>query len=78
MASSLFGNNPAPNPPLQRPVNNRFAMLSNLKQFAGMIRGRGDPQQLVRNYMQQNGLGQQQLEQAMREAQEIAQLMGLM
>ena len=78
MASSLFGSNPAPNPPRQRPVSNRFGMLGNLKQFAGMLRGRGDPQQLVRNYMKQNGLSQQDLEQTMREAQEIAQLMGLM
>lgn len=53
-------------------------MLGNLKQFAGMLRGRGDPQQMVRTYMQKNGLSQQDLEQTMREAQEIAQLMGLM
>ena len=52
-------------------------MMGNLCRFAGMIRGRGDPQQLVQAYMRQNGIGQQQLDQAMQQAQEIAQMMGL-
>lgn len=72
MASSLFGAN------AQTPTRNNGGMLGNLRQFASMLRGRGDPQQLVRNYMQQNGISQQQLDQAMQEAQEIARMMGMM
>lgn len=53
-------------------------MIGNIRRFAGMLRGRGDPQQLVRAYMQQNGIGQQQLDEAMQQAQEIARMMGMM
>ena len=52
-------------------------MIGNIKQFAGILRGR-NPQQLVQNYMRQNGISQQQLDETMRQAQEIAQMMGMM
>lgn len=58
-------------------ANNRAGMIGSIKQFAGMLRGR-NPQHLVQNYMRQNGISQQQLDEAMREAQEIAQMMGMM
>ena len=77
MASTLFGQGPGPNPPRQQMASNPASMMGNLRRFAGMIRGRGDPQQLVQAYMRQNGIGQQQLDQAMQHAQEIAQMMGL-
>lgn len=74
MASSLFGNNPTPMQPMR---NGPMGMIGNIRQFANMLRGRGDPQQLVMNYMRQNNLSQQHLDAAMQQAQEIAQMMGL-
>lgn len=74
MASSLFGNNSAPMQPMR---NGPMGMIGNIRQFANMLRGRGDPQQLVMNYMRQNNLSQQHLDAAMQQAQEIAQMMGL-
>lgn len=71
MASSLFGNNSAPM------RNGPTEMIGNIRQFANMLRGRGDPQQLVMAYMRQNNLSQQHLDAAMQQAQEIAQMMGL-
>lgn len=74
MASSLFGvSNPAP----MMQNNSPFAMIGNIRRFAGMLRGRGDPRQLVMNYMQQNGIPQEQLNAAIQEAQSIAQMMGI-
>lgn len=74
MASSLFGNNYAPMQPMR---NGPTEMIGNIRQFANMLRGRGDPQQLVMAYMRQNNLSQQHLDAAMQQAQEIAQMMGL-
>lgn len=71
MASSLFSNRP----PMQG--NNPMGMFGQIRQFAGMLRGRGDPQQLVMNYMRQNNLSQDHLNAAMQQAQEIARMMGM-
>lgn len=71
MASSLF----ATRPPMQG--NNPMGMIGQIRQFAGMLRGRGDPQQLVMNYMRQNNLSQDHLNAAMQQAQEIARMMGM-
>lgn len=57
--------------------NNPMGMLGQIRQFAGMLRGRGDPQQLVMNYMRQNNLSQDHLNAAMQQAQEIARMMGM-
>lgn len=71
MASSLFGQNPPAQPMLQGNP------MQRLMQFAGMLQGRGDPQQLVMNYMQKNGITQDQLQQTMQQAQSIAQMLGI-
>lgn len=71
MASSLFGNRP----PMQR--SNPTGMIGQIKQFAGLVRGKGDPKQMVMTYMQQNGISQGQLDATMQQAQEIAQMMGM-
>lgn len=73
MASSLFGQ--AQPPRMQS--NSPFGMIGNIRRFAGMLQGRGDPKQLVMTYMQQNGISQEQLNAAMQEAQSIAQMMGI-
>lgn len=71
MASSLFGS--------RQPMaaNNPMGMMGNIRQFAGMLRGRGNPQQLVMNYMRQNNISQDHLNAALQQAQEIAQMMGM-
>ena len=71
MASSLFGQTPQQQPMLQGNP------MQRLQQFAGMLQGRGDPRQLVMNYMRQNGIGQDQLQQAMQQAQDIARMLGI-
>lgn len=54
-----------------------MGMIGQIRQFAGMLRGRGNPQQLVMNYMRQNNLSQDHLNAALQEAQEIAHMMGM-
>lgn len=73
MASSLFGQTQQP---MAQP-NNPFNMIGNIRRFAGMLQGRGDPKQLVMTYMKQNGIQQDQLNAAMQQAQSIAQMMGI-
>ena len=68
MASSLF-------PQMQQTQSN--PMLSQLQQFAGLVRGRGDPQKMVMAYMQQHGIPQEQLQQTMQQAKEIGRMLGL-
>lgn len=68
MASSLF-------PKMQMPQSN--PMLSQLQQFAGLVRGRGDPQKMVMAYMQQHGIPQEQLQKTMQQAKEIGRMLGL-
>ena len=75
MASSLFGS--SPNPPMMGAQSNPMQMMQQLKQFAGLVRGRGDPQQLVMAYMQQHGIPQEQLQQTIQQAREIGQMLGL-
>lgn len=70
MPSSLFS---SPTPP----ASNNGIMMQRLSQFAQMVRGRGDPQKLVQMYMRQNNIPQEQLQQTMQQAQEIARMMGL-
>lgn len=68
MASSLFP---------QMPQTQSNHMLSQLQQFAGLVRGRGDPQKMVMAYMQQHGIPQEQLQQTMQQAKEIGRMLGL-
>ena len=75
MASSLFGS--SPNPPRMGAQSNPLQMMQQLKQFAGLVRGRGDPQHLVMAYMQQHGIPKEQLQQTIQQAKEIGQMMGL-
>ena len=75
MASSLFGS--SPNPPRMGAQSNPMQMMQQLKQFAGLVRGRGDPQQLVMAYIQQHGIPQDQLQQTIQQAREIGQMLGL-
>ena len=70
MASSLF-------PPTQPTQSNTMQMMSQLKQFAGLVRGRGDPQKMVMAYMQQHGIPQEQLQQTIQQAKEIGRMLGL-
>ena len=51
MASSLF-------PQMPPTQSNSMQMMAQLRQFAGLVRGRGDPQKLVMAYMQQHGIPQ--------------------
>ena len=70
MASSLFQQMP----PTQ---SNPMQMMAQLQQFAGLVRGRGDPQKMVMAYMQQHGIPQEQLQQTIQQAREIGQMLGL-
>ena len=70
MASSLF-------PQMQMPQSNPMQMMAQLQQFAGLVRGRGDPQKMVMAYMQQHGIPQEQLQQTIQQAKEISRMLGL-
>ena len=70
MASSLF-------PQIPPTQSNPMQMMDQLKQFAGLVRGRGDPQKMVMAYMQQHGIPQEQLQQTIQQAKEIARMLGL-
>lgn len=70
MASSLF-------PQMQMPQSNPMQMMAQLQQFAGLVRGRGDPQKMVMAYMQQHGIPQEQLQQTIQQAKEIVRMLGL-
>lgn len=70
MASSLF-------PQTQPTQSNPMQMMAQLKQFAGLVRGRGDPQKMVMAYMQQHGIPQEQLQQTIQQAKEIGRMLGL-
>ena len=61
-------------PPTQ---SNPMRMMAQLKQFAGLVRGRGDPQKMVMAYMQQHGIPQEQLQQTIQQAKEIGRMLGL-
>ena len=52
-------------------------MMAQLQQFAGLVRGRGDPQKMVMAYMQQHGIPQEQLQQTIQQAKEIGRMLGL-
>ena len=70
MASSLF-------PQMHPTQSNPMQMMAQLQQFAGLVRGRGDPQKMVMAYMQQHGITQDQLQQTIQQAKEIARMLGL-
>ena len=70
MASSLF-------PQMPPTQSNPTQMMAQLQQFAGLVRGRGDPQKMVMAYMQQHGIPQEQLQQTMQQAKDIARMLGL-
>lgn len=70
MASSLF-------PQMPPTQSNPMQMMAQLQQFAGLVRERGDPQKMVMAYMQQHGITQEQLQQTMQQAKEIARMLGL-
>ncbi len=70
MASSLF-------PQMPPTQSNPMQMMAQLQQFAGLVRGRGDPQKMVMAYMQQHGIPQEQLQQTIQQAKEIGRMLGL-
>ena len=70
MASSLF-------PQTQPTQSNPMQMMAQLQRFAGLVRGRGDPQKMVMAYMQQHGIPQEQLQQTIKQAKEIGRMLGL-
>ena len=70
MTSSLF-------PQMPPTQSNPMQMMAQLQQFAGLVRGRGDPQKMVMAYMQQHGIPQEQLQQTMQQAKEIGRMLGL-
>lgn len=51
-------------------------MFGRIRQFAALV-GRRNPQQMVRALMQQKGIPESALQEAMKEAQSIANEMGL-
>lgn len=51
-------------------------MFGQIQQFAQMIGGR-NPEQMVRNLMRQRGIPESELQNAMRQAQDIARQMGM-
>lgn len=51
-------------------------MFGKIRQFAALV-GNRNPQQMVRAYMQQRGIPESALQEAMKEAQDIANEMGL-
>ena len=70
MASSLF-------PQMPPTQSNPMQMMAQLQQFAGLVRGRGDPQKMVMAYMQQHGIPQEQRQQTMQQAKELGRMLGL-
>ena len=70
MASSLF-------PQMPPTQSNPMQMMAQLQKFAGLVRGRGDPQKMVMAYMQQHGIPQEQLQQTIQHAKEIGRMLGL-
>ena len=70
MASSLFQQ-------MQPTQSNPMQMMEQLRQFAGLVRGRGDPQKMVMAYMQQHGIPQEQLQQTIQQAKEIGRMLCL-
>ena len=70
MPSSLF-------PQMPPTQSNPMQMMAQLKQFAGLVRGRGDPQKMVMAYMQQHGIPQEQLQQTIQQAKEIGRMLDL-
>ena len=70
MASSLF-------PQMPPTQSNPMQMMAQLQQFAGLVRGRGDPQKMVMAYMQQHGIPQEQLQKTMQQAKEIGRMLGI-
>ena len=70
MASSLF-------PQMPPTQSNPMQMMAQLQQFAGLVRGRGDPQKMVMAYMQQHGIPQEKLQQTIQQAKEIGRMLGL-
>ena len=70
MASSLF-------PQITPTQSNHMQMIAQLQQFAGLVRGRGDPQKMVMAYMQQHGIPQEHLQQTIQQAKEIGRMLGL-
>ena len=70
MASSLF-------PQMPPTQSNPMQMMAQLQQFAGIVRGRGDPHKMVLAYMQQHGIPQEQLQQTIQQAKEIGRMLGL-
>ena len=70
MASSLF-------PQMPPTQSNHMQMMEQLQQFAGLVRGRGDPQKMVMAYVQQHGIPKEQLQQTIKQAKEIASMLGL-
>lgn len=51
-------------------------MFGKIRQFAALV-GNRNPQQMVRTFMQQRGIPESALQEAMKEAQGIANEMGL-
>ena len=53
-----------------------MGMMQQIRQFAGLI-GNRNPEQMVRNLMRQKGIPESELRNAMRQAQDIARMMGV-
>ena len=56
--------------------NGPMGMMQQIRQFAGLI-GNRNPEQMVRNLMRQKGIPESELRNAMRQAQDIARMMGV-
>lgn len=53
-----------------------IGMFQQIRQFAGLI-GSRNPEQMARNYMKMNNIPESELQNVMRQAQEIARQMGM-
>lgn len=56
--------------------SDKAGMFGQIRQFAALV-GKRNPQQMVRTLMQQRGIPESALQEAMQEAQSIANEMGL-
>ena len=61
---------------MQTADNGMMDMFSWIRQFAGLV-GKRNPQQMVRNLMRQKGIPESELQEAMKQARQIAREMGM-
>lgn len=61
---------------MQTAEDGMMGMFSKVREFAGLV-GRRNPQQMVRNLMRQKGIPESELQEAIKQARQIAREMGI-